>query len=566
MGCEPMDILEGLDEQQRKVATTLDAPVCVLAGAGTGKTRSITHRIAYGVLSGAYQPDQVLALTFTTKAAAEMGHRLRDLGVKGVAARTFHSAALRQLQHFWPTVTGGHLPDLAASKAGLIAAALETMGLEADQATIRDIAGEIEWRKVRGFTIEEYARVRSEVKGSLPGSFSLSVIADIHQRYEAVKDDRQRIDFEDVLLAASGLLETHPRVLDQVRNQYSVFVVDEYQDVSPIQQRLLEQWLGDREDVVVVGDASQTIYSFAGASSDYLLGFADRYPHAHVIRLETNYRSSEHIVRAANQVMAGKPGALRLESTTKEDTPLVRHRARTDALEADFVASEIAKLLRAGVAGEDIAILYRYGAQSLPLETALRDHSVSFRVQGHSAFFEEPHVKRAVMEIRGAAVAGVTGDLVSTVEDILFGLGLTAEEPTHHGAERSRWEDLAALRDLAISAPEGTTLPEFSDQLRSRMESGDSPATGSVFLSTVHAAKGQEWPVVFLVGLTEGQFPISYAQDASSLEEERRLFYVAITRARRQLFVSHSESSRDQGASREPSRFLREMEGAVQSP
>lgn len=555
-----MDILEGLDEQQARVATTFDAPVCVLAGAGTGKTRSITHRIAYGVHTGKYVPDQVLALTFTTKAAAEMGHRLHDLGVKGVAARTFHSAALRQLQHFWPGVTGGRLPDIVPSKAGLISQAVESMGLRVDPATIRDLAGEIEWRKVRGLTIEEYARWRPERKDSLPGSLSVGVVADIHQRYEAIKDDRQKIDFEDVLLAASGLFENHPRVLDQVRNQYSVFVVDEYQDVSPIQQRLLEQWLGEREDIVVVGDASQTIYSFAGASSDYLLGFPDRYPHAHVIRLESNYRSGEHIVRAANRVMAGKPGALRLESRVGDATPITRHIAKTDALEADYVAKHIVELVSEGVAADDIAVLYRFGAQSLAIESALRDHSVSFRIQGHSAFFDEPHVKRAVMEIRGAAVAGVTGDLVSIVEDILFGLGLTAEEPTHHGAERGRWEDLAALRDLAAAAPEGTTLSEFSDQLRLQQESGDSPATGSVFLSTVHAAKGQEWPVVFLIGLSEGHFPISYAKDDRAMEEERRLFYVGITRARQRLIVTAAENARDQGPVRAPSRFLSEVD------
>lgn len=556
-----MDILAGLDDQQRLVATTLDAPVCVLAGAGTGKTRSITHRIAYGVSSGAYQADRILALTFTTKAAAEMGHRLRDLGTKGVQTRTFHSAALRQLQHFWPQITGGRVPDILPSKASVISQALQSMSLDATQATIRDIAGEIEWRKVRGLTIEEYARVRGDSQTSLPGSWSASVLADIHQRYELVKDDLGKIDFEDVLLATSGMFDAEPRVLDQVREQYSVFVVDEYQDVSPLQQRLLDQWVGDREDIVVVGDASQTIYSFAGASSDFLLGFAQRYPHAHVIKLETNYRSGEHIVRAANQVIAGQPGALRLTSVSGEATPLTRHVARTDASEADFVARQVKDLLSSGVPADDIAVLYRFGAQSLPIEQALKAQGVSVRQQGHTAFFDEPHVKRAVMEIRGAVVAGVTGNVVTVVEDILFGLGLTPEEPDHQGAERAKWEDLSALRDLAAALPEGATLAEFSDQLKDRQESGDSPATGAVSLSTVHAAKGQEWPVVFLVGLAEGLFPISYAQKTEAIAEERRLFYVGITRARERLFVSFAESARDSGPPRTPSRFLSDLQG-----
>lgn len=554
-----MDILAGLDDQQRLVATTLDAPVCVLAGAGTGKTRSITHRIAYGVASGAYQADHILALTFTTKAAAEMGHRLRDLGVTGVQTRTFHSAALRQLQHFWPQITGGRVPDIAPSKATVISRALQSMSLDATQATIRDIAGEIEWRKVRGLTIEEYARVRGDSPGSLPGSWSASVLADIHQRYELVKDDIGKIDFEDVLLATSGMLESEPRVLDQVREHYSVFVVDEYQDVSPLQQRLLDQWVGGREDIVVVGDASQTIYSFAGASSDFLLGFAERYPSAHVIKLETNYRSGEHIVRAANQVMAGQTGALRLTSVSGESTPLTRHVAGTDALEADFVAREVKTLLGEGVRADDIAILYRFGAQSLPVEEALRAHGVSVKLQGQTAFFDEPHVKRAVMEIRGAVVAGVSGDVVTVVEDILFGLGLTSEEPDHHGAERAKWEDLSALRDLAAALPEGSTLADFSDQLKDRQESGDAPASGAISLSTVHAAKGQEWSVVFLIGLAEGLFPISYAATAQALEEERRLFYVGITRARERLFLTFAESARESGPPRSPSRFLTDL-------
>jgi len=560
-----MDILEQLDEQQRQVVTYWEGPLYVLAGAGTGKTRALTHRIAYGVHTGRYHTDQVLALTFTHKAAAEMAHRLGDLGVDGVAARTFHSAALRQLQHFWPIVTGGRLPDIVPSKAALIARALETMKIRVDTAVLRDLAGDIEWRKVQGFTLEEYLENRPARGGSLPGLLSIDVLADIHARYEKVKDELGRIDFEDVLLATVGMLENEKRVLDQVRSQYSVFLVDEYQDVSPIQQRLLDVWLGEREDVVVVGDASQTIYTFAGASSDYLLSFADRYPGAALVRLEQNYRSGAHIVRAANQIMAGKPGALTLVAMAGDALPITRHRSANDVQEARWVAETISGLIEGGTSPDEIAILMRFGAQSLVLETALRDRGVSFRVQGATAFFEEPHVKRAVMEIRGAAVAGVGGSLAQVVDDILFGLGLAGEEPDHQGAERSRFEDLLALRNLAHEAATGMTLAEFSDMLQRRSQTGDSPSVGALTLSTVHSAKGQEWPVVFMVGLAEGLFPISYAKTDAGVDEERRLFYVGMTRARERLYLSFATAGREGSAPREASRFLRGLGDTVDS-
>ena len=550
-------LLEGLDEQQRLVATSLDAPVCVLAGAGTGKTRSITHRIAYGVSSGVYQPDQVLALTFTTKAAAEMGHRLADLGVAGVATRTFHSAALRQLTHFWPELTGGRVPDVLASKASVITAALQAMKIDASQALVRDLAGDIEWRKVNGYTLEEYRQARP-ARGGMPGGMSVDVVAQIHERYESLKDDLSRIDFEDVLLATSGMLDAHPRVLDHVRAQYRVFVVDEYQDVSPLQQRLLDQWVGEREDIVVVGDASQTIYSFAGASSSYLLDFPERYPGAHVITLETNYRSGGEIVRAANQVMRGRPGALQLAPASQSQAPLRRHVASDDLAEARWVVEEIRAWVDQGRTLDEVAVLMRFGAQSVPIETALREAGIGVMVQGRQGFFSEPHIKRAVMEIRGAAVAGVPGDIVDVVADILFGIGLTPEPPAHPGAERSKWEDLSALLELAKDT-EGMTLADFSASLASRMESGDAPGRGQVTLSSVHAAKGQEWPFVIIIGLAEGLFPISYATSEDAIEEERRLFYVGLTRAREQLALGVAERSRAGQAPRQVSRFLREL-------
>ena len=554
-----LNTLDGLDESQRVVATTWGGPLCVLAGAGTGKTRALTHRIAHGVAEGKYQPEQVLALTFTTKAASEMGQRLRALGVRGVATRTFHSAALRQLQHFWPTITGGRLPDIAPSKAPLIAKTLDQLSLSVDTAVVRDLAGDIEWRKVHAYTLEDYRLKRAELGKSLPGGLSLEVVASIHERYEQVKDEQGRIDFEDVLLGTLGMLETEQRVVDRVRAQYGVFLVDEYQDVSPLQHKLLEVWLGSREDLVVVGDASQTIYSFAGASSSYLLEFPERYPQGTVVKLERNYRSGEHIVRAANHIMLGRPGALTLEAQGGSPEPIHRHVARTDEAEARYVATTIKGLIEQGIAPDGIAVLLRFGAQSLAIESVLRAEGIGVRIHGATPFFDEAHVKRALMEIRGAAVAGVQGTLVQVVEDILFGLGLQGDAPDHQGAERNRHDDLAALRALAQSMPSGSTVTEFSDLLADRSGAGDAPAVGAVTITTVHSAKGREWPVVFVVGLSEGMFPISYATTEDAIEEERRLFYVAVTRAQQLLHLSMAERGRAEQSPRVPSRFLQSL-------
>ena len=550
------DPLAGLDEQQKIVATSFDGPLCVLAGAGTGKTRALTHRIAYGIAEGKFLPESVLALTFTTKAAAEMGHRLRGLGVEGVATRTFHSAALRQLQHFWPEITGGYLPDIVASKGRIIAGALEGLKISLDTAVLRDIAGDIEWRKVQGYSLEEYREHRPARAGGLPGSLSLEVMLSIHERYESLKDEQSRIDFEDVLLACVGMLEEETRVRDRIQAQYGVFLVDEYQDVSPIQQRLLDAWLGKREDLVVVGDASQTIYTFAGASSSYLLDFATRYPTASVITLERNYRSSADIVQAANHVISGRPGAVVLRARDSPSTPIRRHIAASDQREADYIAQSIHNLLEQGRSGDDIAILTRFGAQSLLLETALASKGLSTRVHGAKDYFEQPHIQRAVMEIRGAAVAGVEGELATVVDDILHGIGFDGTPPDHAGAERSKYEDLFALRNLARSADPSTTVMEFSTMLTTRKSAGDSPSVGAITISTVHSAKGREWPVVFMMGLAEGLFPISYATTDAAIEEERRLFYVGITRAREELVLSMGERSKETSPLRELSRFV----------
>ncbi|RKR74877.1 ATP-dependent helicase [Frondihabitans australicus] len=556
---EAVDLLAGLDEQQRVAAETLLGPVCLLAGAGTGKTRAITHRIAYGVATGVYAPQRVMALTFTTRAAAELGGRLRALGAGGVSSRTFHSAALRQLAYFWPQTMGGTMPRLVENKAKVIAHAAETLHLRLDTASLRDLAGEIEWRKISRLTMEQYALALPD--RALPPRVTAEQALDLHRVYESVKDDRRQIDFEDVLLATAGMLEVEPRVAAQVREQYRFFVVDEYQDVSPLQQDLLDLWLGDRSDVCVVGDASQTIYSFAGASADFLLGFAGRYDDSTVLRLEQNYRSARPIVETANQLMRGRPGALDLHPVHTEPGPAPKTADfASDSAEARAVADSIAEEIRQGAAPESIAVLFRVNIQAALLERALDDVGVSTRLHGAGRFFDQREVKQALMMLKGAAVSIVGEPLFKTVSDVLRSLGWAQEPPEQRGAVRDRWESLNALMGLAEQAGESTSLKQFVDDLFTRQAGHHEPTVQAVTLATLHSAKGLEWSSVYIVGLSEGLLPISYARDDDAIDEERRLLYVGITRARDRLRLSWSHEGQGRsGQDRRPSRFLQEL-------
>lgn len=551
-------LLDALDPQQRQAAETLLGPVCILAGAGTGKTRTLTHRIAHGVATGVYPPERVMALTFTTRAAGELRGRLRALGAGGVSARTFHSAALAQLGYFWPQLVGGRPPEVLPGKARLLGQAAESLRLRVDTAALRDLAAEIEWRKVRRMSIEEYARVAPS--RALPSGLGASAVVELHERYEELKDERRRLDFEDVLLVTAGMLDAEQRVADQVREQYRFFVVDEYQDVSPLQQELLELWLGPRTDLCVVGDASQTIYSFAGASSDYLLGFGARYPNAVEVRLERNHRSSPAILGVANRLMRGRPGALELVAADGDDgSPEPSITAwPDDASEIRGVVDAVAAQLAVGVAPERIAVLYRVNAQAAAFEVALAERGISSRQLGGTRFFDLEVVKRAVLELTSLARTGSPKGLYETVADVALSNGWSAHAPETQGAVRERWEALGALVELADQAADGTTLAEFVDELRERQSSQHEPTMPSVVLSTLHGAKGLEWDHVHIVGLTEGLIPISHAKGFAAIDEERRLLYVGITRARKTLALHWSQEGM-RSRPREPSRFLAEL-------
>ncbi|WP_420076981.1 ATP-dependent DNA helicase UvrD2 [Streptomyces sp. JL3001] len=563
-------VLDGLDPEQREVATALHGPVCVLAGAGTGKTRAITHRIAYGVRAGILQPSSVLAVTFTNRAAGEMRGRLRQLGAAGVQARTFHSAALRQLQYFWPKAIGGSMPRLVDRKIQLVADAAAACRIRLDRNELRDVTAEIEWSKVTQTVPADYAPAAAKAGREAPRD--PAEIAQIYNVYEDLKRDRSVMDFEDVLLLTVAILQDRHDIADQVRSQYQHFVVDEYQDVSPLQQRLLELWLGERDNLCVVGDASQTIYSFTGATPDHLLDFRTRHPGATVVKLVRDYRSTPQVVHLANGLLAqasGRAADHRLELISQRDAgPEPVYTEYTDEpAEAEGAARRIRELMASGVPASEIAILFRTNSQSESYEQALADAGVPYQLRGAERFFDRPEVRKAGIALRGAARFGGNDtllddavDLPSQVRAVLSGEGWTTEPPAGSGAVRERWESLAALVNLAqdfAAAKTGATLADLVAELDERANAQHAPTVQGVTLASLHSAKGLEWDVVFLVGVAEGMMPITYAKTDEQVEEERRLLYVGVTRARRHLHVSWALTRAPGGrANRRPSRFL----------
>ena len=692
----PAHVLDGLDPEQRLVAEALTGPVVVLAGAGTGKTRAITHRIAHAVQTGTHAAGNGLAVTFTNRAAGEMRQRLAGLGVQAVSVRTFHAAALSQLRYFWPTAVGGQFPDLVSSKAALVGQACREIGLPSGRPLVRDLAAEIEWAGSTMVSAGDYATAAAAA-GRLPvgsgeSAIDLAGIARVMSAYQDVKSQAGAIDFEDVLLLMVALIGDRPDIADVIRSQYRWFTVDEYQDITPAQDRLLSGWLGDRDDVCVVGDASQTIYSFAGASPDALGEFARRWPNATEVRLDRCYRCTPEIVAVANSVIrsaavgarggvggpAARPGgvagaglgsaavgdepgrgsvgaavapasdgagaaagpgsgsAVWLRSQRASGVPPEIVQCGDDVEEAAAVASRVIDLVASGFAHRDIAILMRTNAASEPIEVAFAEANIPYVMRGAERFFDRPEVREAIVRMRGHAVAGggrgkgsaaaaagaapsaepiasgsaadaasspssgdftrsasatpaalstplevqaelevgglaprtrraakgdVTNGLVEQTHAVLAGMGWLSTGPASGGATRERWESLAAVLALAeeVAASGRSTMSELVEEFERRALLSHAPTADGVTVTTLHSAKGLEWPVVFIVGAAEGNLPIVYADTEERIEEERRLFYVGVTRAQDRLVVTWSLTRPGSGRHRQASRFLASM-------
>ncbi|MGH2429080.1 MAG: ATP-dependent helicase [Candidatus Limnocylindria bacterium] len=550
---DPEAILAGLNDEQRAAAMAVTGPVVILAGAGTGKTRVISHRVAYAAATQAIDPKQVLVVTFTETAAAEMKHRLRQLRLPQVQASTFHAAARRQLAYYWPLVHDRPLPEVLDSKLRIIGPLARQLPGGYKFTPAKDLADEIEWAKVRRQRPETY---EPEREPPVPKD----VLARLWRSYEAAKARANRIDFEDMLTFAVELYETDADALALVHRRYSWFSVDEYQDTNRLQEDLLRLWLGDRRDLCVVGDPDQTIYTFTGASSDYLTRFTDRYADARVVRLSSNYRSTPQVIALANRLIPGRE----LRSTASDGPmPELVPQADGDAEVAAIVA-RIRGLLGDGVPATEIAILVRTNAQLVPFEAALTAAEIPFTVRG-VRFFARPEVRAASAALKG----GGEGSLARIVTDRWrTELGFDEGDPPGpaSGAEaRDRHAALSTLlgmaRLLEAEQPD-VTVEDFLGEL-TRRDATEADAGGDgVTLSTLHRAKGLEWDAVFLPGLEEGTLPIRQSSsEADALAEERRLLYVGITRARRHLVLSWAGSRVGaKGPVRaRPSRFISEL-------
>ena len=529
-------ILANLDPEQLAVVTAINGPICVIAGAGTGKTRVITHRIAYAINSGVTDPTKVLALTFTAKAAGEMRARLRGLGIANATARTFHSAALKQLLYFWPYAFGGQFPSLLTSKSGFISQAISRadVAIPASANALREISGEIEWAKVLEISPQDYHEqaVANERLVKLPNNKgeneNLAMVAQVYEAYESLKKQERGLDFEDVLLLCVGMLEEDRGVRERVRDQYRYFTVDEYQDVSPLQQRLLNLWLGNRQEICVVGDAAQTIYSFAGATSNFLLNFQNRFPSAQVFRLSRGYRSTPEIINTANKIL--RQGNLvsdhgdELQSANAHGEKPAVNGFNSSADEISYVVAEVKKVIAAGSDSSEIAILARTNAQLDQVKSALNNAQILSQIRSGERFFDRVDVRDVMRLIRSASVLpSEDGDWYADLVAVLRPFGDA--------------DYVTAFLRLAKSIQEngGNNMRAFLREIEDRAEQNNPPTLPGVTLATLHAAKGLEWNQLFLIGVSDGVLPMG-----NDLNEERRLFYVGVTRAKQRIQITYA--------------------------
>ena len=574
---DPASLLDGLTERQAEAVATPGSPLCILAGAGSGKTRVLTRRIAYRVAAGTAEPRHVLALTFTRKAASELGRRLEALGVRDrVTAGTFHGLAYAQLRRWWAD-NDRREPTLLDRKAGLLARLLSGESAAA-RAKVQpaDLAGEIEWAKARMVAPEAYEAEAARAGREPP--LAPSAMSALYRRYEEEKRKRGLVDFEDLLQLCVTALETDEAFTASQRWRYRHLFVDEFQDVNPVQARLLACWRGSHDDLCVVGDPNQAIYSWNGADPTQLQEFHRREPGATVVALDDNFRSTPQILAVAGAVLASGSNHVRTLRARRPDGPLPAVRSfDNDGEEARGIARAIRDRHAPGTSWSDVAVLTRTNAQLVAFEKAFQDAGIPHRVRGGGAFLQRPEVKAAL-----SGLGRPSAPLGPGLADIAAALrpdpapSLSPGEPS--GAEvdpspgsgpaaerRAVLEELVRLgRDYLAHETDGS-VAGFQAWLSASLRSESSRATGdAVEVATFHAAKGLEWPVVFLAGLERGLVPISFATTDAARDEERRLLYVAVTRAERELHCSWARERHfgSRSSRRQPSPWLDDIQAA----
>jgi DNA helicase-2/ATP-dependent DNA helicase PcrA len=594
---DPERLLEDLTPDQRRAVTTVSGPLAIVAGAGSGKTRVVSRRVAYAVATGHVDPRRVLVLTFTDRAAGEMVERIRVLRLPEVTARTFHSAALLQLRHFWPRLDASRagvlgaadpgaavlgaagpgaagsatpFPEILRSKIGLIARVQARQPGAAGRMLAKDVADVIEWAKVRRIDPEHLAEEAARTERDLPGD-----PADLGRTwtaYEAAKRREGAIDFEDMLELTLRVLETDPDAAAQVRGRYAWFSVDEYQDTNPLQEALLRAWLGDRDDLCVVGDPDQAIYSFTGATADFLLSFGRRHRGTRVVDLRENFRSTPAVIELANRLLAAVGRPRRLVAVREPAGAATVRRFDEAGDETAAVVASIGALHAGGLPFAKMAILVRLNAQVADWEEALHAAGVPFMVRGER-FFHRADVRRALAilhDVPDDDRAAASADLADRLAGLWaepFGFERGAAPSTAAARERqAALEALVAIGEQLVAArPDEASIDALLAEVARRRADEDVPVGSGVTLSTIHRAKGIEWEAAFLPGWEEGLLPYRSALGKpGEIAEERRLAYVGVTRARTHLWVSCAARRAGPGGKaggRVASRFLTDLEG-----
>ncbi|HMJ37418.1 MAG TPA: UvrD-helicase domain-containing protein [Baekduia sp.] len=632
------DLLEGLNEPQRAAVVAGDGPLLILAGAGSGKTRVLTHRIAYLVHTQRARAGELLAITFTNKAAAEMRDRVGMLlghSTRAMWVMTFHSACARMLRVEAPRL--GYTRQFtiydASDSRRLVKRCLDQLDVDPKRFTPGSVAHQISDAKNKLRSADDYARM-------VGGHFEQTV-ADAYKLYERELVRMNAMDFDDLLFRMVNVLELFPEVRARYAATFRHVLVDEYQDTNHAQYRLLQLIAGDHKNLAVVGDDAQSIYSFRGADIRNILDFQDDFPDATVVKLEQNYRSTQTILSASNALIAHNRAQMHktLWTDQGEGDPVVVRELEDEHAEARYVLGEVQRLVDEGVSLAEIACFYRTNAQSRVLEDALVRAEVPYQVIGGTKFYERAEVKDAISyltllanpadaisftrvanspkrgigqtslsrvlahaENTGITVweaaddpAGVPGlataairsltrfmstmnDLRERVADdvpmgdlleaVLSETGyLDALEAERTIEAQGRIENLGELVAVArefdaAAPPEQDRLDVFLQQTALQSDTDDrKDDAGMVTLMTLHNAKGLEYPIVYMIGCEEGVFPHSRSIDEGTLEEERRLCYVGMTRAMRSLTMTHARQrnvfgSRAYGL---PSRFLAEI-------
>jgi DNA helicase-2/ATP-dependent DNA helicase PcrA len=543
------DLLEGLDEAQRAAVTGEQIPLAILAGPGAGKTRVLTRRIAWRVATGKAEATKVLAVTFTRKAAGELTTRLGSLGVgrdggPGVTAGTLHAVALAQLRRR-AAERDRPMPALLERKVRLLLPLVGGRGPAALVAAA-DLASEIEWAKARLVTPEAY--VPAAARAGREPSRPATEVADLYARYEATKRKKRVVDFDDLLWWCGDALETDDEFSSAQRWRFRHLFVDEFQDVSPAQLRLIRGWLGERSDLTVVGDPDQAIFSFTGADPGALTGFMDAFRTARVVRLDRNYRSTPQVVAAAEALLAdaGRPRPVRTATRATGPAPTITA-YDDDTMEAQGVAARLRELRTPTLGWSAFAVLYRTNAQSAAFEAALGAAGIPARVRGDARFLDRPEVRAAFDQLRAAAESAPGATFADHLGDLAGDAGALDDGDDHHhdAADEARREHAAAVARLGreyLAAEGGTgSIDGFVAWVATALR-GDVPTLGgdAVELLTFHRSKGLEFHTVFVTGLERGLVPISHADTPPERAEERRLLYVALTRAEEGLHLSWS--------------------------